>query len=81
MEKEKVWQEFMALSAEDQRRVANFIASLRWETRFASSDEPQKPTDLIDEPFVGMWCGREDMQDSGAWLRGLREREWRSTHG
>jgi len=31
---------------------------------------------LADEPFIGMWRDREDMQDSSAWVRGIREREW-----
>lgn len=29
------------------------------------------------EPFVGMWKDREDMQDSTAWVRDLRRKEWR----
>ncbi len=81
MEEEEVWQEFMALSEEDQRRVANFIASLRAESRPALSDKPEKQTDLTDEPFVGMWHEREDMRDSRAWLREVREREWTRPRG
>lgn len=76
MEKEKVWREFMALSEEDQRRVAIFIASLRAESQPTLSNGLEKQTDLTDEPFVGMWREREDMQDSSVWLRGVREREW-----
>lgn len=76
MEKEKVWREFMALSEEDQRRVATFIASLRAGSRSALSDGLEKQADLTDEPFVGMWREREDMRDSSIWLRGVREREW-----
>ncbi len=81
MEQEKVWREFMALSEEDQRRAANFIASLRAGSRPAPSDGPEKPADLTDEPFVGMWREREDVRDSGAWLREVREREWTRPHG
>ena len=33
-------------------------------------------TKLTDEPFIGMWRDREDMQDSGAWVRRVRESEW-----
>jgi hypothetical protein len=31
---------------------------------------------LTAEPFIGMWRDREDMQDSNAWGRRLRECEW-----
>ena len=31
---------------------------------------------LQNEPFVGMWQDREDMQDSAEWLKNLRNREW-----
>ncbi len=81
MEKEKVWREFMALSEEDQRRVASFILSLRAESTLAGSGEPEKRTDLTDEPFIGMWREREDLRDSDAWLRGIREREWMRSNG
>jgi hypothetical protein len=81
VEQEKVWREFMALSAEDQRRVANLIASLRAKSRPALSDGPEKRPNLTDEPFVGMWREREDMRDSDAWLREAREREWMRPHG
>jgi DNA-directed RNA polymerase specialized sigma24 family protein len=76
MEQEKVWREFVALPEEDQQRVADFIASLRGESRSALSDGPEKRTDLANEPFVGVWREREDMRDSSAWLREIREREW-----
>jgi hypothetical protein len=29
-----------------------------------------------DEPFVGMWKDREDMEDSSQWVRQLRQQEW-----
>jgi len=33
-------------------------------------------TRLADEPFIGMWRDREDMQDSTAWVQSLRQHEW-----
>jgi hypothetical protein len=32
--------------------------------------------DLEREPFVGMWSDREDMSDSSAWVRNVRETHW-----
>ena len=31
-----------------------------------------------DEPFVGMWKDREDIEDSSQWVRQLRKQEWTS---
>ncbi len=31
---------------------------------------------LQNEPFVGMWEDREEMQDSAEWVKNLRSREW-----
>ncbi|MEY2831896.1 MAG: hypothetical protein RLZZ574_1154 [Cyanobacteriota bacterium] len=31
-----------------------------------------------DEPFVGMWKDREDMEDSSQWVRQVRQQEWTS---
>jgi hypothetical protein len=32
--------------------------------------------DQVEEEVFGIWQGREDIQDSTAWVRMLREREW-----
>lgn len=54
----------------------DFVAFLK--TRYATKPPASKAkrTRLVDEPFVGMWQGREDMQDSSAWVRDHRQREW-----
>ena len=31
---------------------------------------------LREDPAIGMWADREDMQDSAAWVRKLRQGEW-----
>ena len=38
-------------------------------------------TELADEPFIGMWCDRKDMQDSSAWVRRVRGSEWKRNDG
>jgi hypothetical protein len=30
-----------------------------------------------DEPFVGMWKDRQDLEDSTAWVRSIRHQHWR----
>lgn len=76
MEREKVWREFMDLAPEDQRKVADFIASLRGESRPTRSGTR---TNLEDEPFIGMRSGREDLEDSTARVRETREKYDRGT--
>lgn len=78
MERGKVWREFMELSAEDQRKVADFIAFLRGEPRSVPSGALPN---LEDEPSIGMWSDREEMRDSVAWVREVRGREWTERRG
>ncbi len=37
----------------------------------------QIDTKLEDEPFVGMWKEREEMNDSSQWVREVRKQQWR----
>ena len=36
-----------------------------------------RKTPVSEDPAIGMWADREDMQDSAAWEREVRKREWR----
>jgi len=36
-----------------------------------------RKTPIAEDPAIGMWADREDMQDSAAWERAVRKREWR----
>ena len=40
--------------------------------------EPPKTvlTPLKEEPFIGMWSERKDLEDSSQWVKNLREQEW-----
>jgi hypothetical protein len=78
MREEKIWREYTALPPELQKQVADFIAFLR--TRYVPSrvSKTTKRTKLANEPFIGLWRNREDVQDSSAWVRSIRQREWAS---
>jgi len=80
MKEERVWREYTALPPELQKQVADFIAFLR--TRYAPprASKTARRTKLAEEPFIGMWRDREDMQDSSAWVRRIRQSEWMSRH-
>lgn len=81
MNQEKIWREFAALPPEAQQLVVDFIAFLRIRYKQANSSKKVKPAgNLTDEAFIGIWRDRTDMQDSSAWVRNVREREWVRTH-
>ncbi len=76
MTHEEMLREFASLPPEGQQQVADFIAFLQ--DRYGNS-LPAKVVErkeLSSENFVGMWRDREDMQDSTAWVRRIRESEW-----
>ncbi|MBW4559299.1 MAG: hypothetical protein KME59_26005 [Trichormus sp. ATA11-4-KO1] len=42
---------------------------------------PQSPDfDFINHSFIGMWSDRQNLTDSTAWVRGIRENEWSKLH-
>lgn len=76
MSHEEFLKEFDSLPPEGQRQVASFIALLRERYSRSKSGEEAETSSLAQDSFIGMWRDREDMQDSSAWVRKLREREW-----
>ena len=36
-------------------------------------------SEFVNEPFVGMWQDREDMNDSSEWVRQLRQKDFQTT--
>jgi len=76
-----MWQDFAALPPDAQKQVLDFIAFLRARQRPGRSQRRAKrPGGLTDGPFIGMWRDHEDMKDSTAWVRAVRERACRSLH-
>jgi len=65
-----------SLPPEAQKQVIDFVAFLK--ARYSSTPTTQKAKriKLANEPFIGMWRTRKDMQDSTAWVQNLRQREW-----
>lgn len=79
MEQEKIVNDISSLPPEAQRQVVEFIAFLKTRyTRFRE-EKQSKRTDLVNESFIGIWKDREDMKDSGTWLRNIRNAEWGGT--
>lgn len=76
MENPNIVRDIASLPPEAQKQVIDFIAFLK--TRYCTRPRATqaKRIKLADEPFIGMWRDRDDMQDSTAWVRHLRRREW-----
>lgn len=71
----EIAQEIDSLPPEAQKEIEDFIAFLK--TRYKPAVKKRvKKINLEQEPFVGMWKDRDDMQDSVKWVRELRQREW-----
>lgn len=76
MTDEEILSTINSLPLEAQRQIADFIAFLRQRYQPVPPTKPAPASDLINEEFVGMWRDREDMSDSAAWVRNVRERHW-----
>lgn len=78
MEESNIVREINSLPPEAQQQVVDFIAFLKSRYPTAHSPRKAKRVKLSEEPFIGMWRKRKDMQDSTEWVRNLRKREWES---
>ena len=62
------------------QQLIDFTAFLK--TRYTNNNKEEKRSsypDLLDEPFIGIWENRKDMNDSVTWVRKTRHSEWRTS--
>jgi len=76
MTQQELLNEFLSLPTEAQRQVIDFIAFLRQKYAVVEPGSQSPDFDLINDNFIGMWSDRQDLADSSAWVRGVRENEW-----
>ena len=81
LEKQQIWNEFDALPPGAQYAVFEFIEFLRARYQDMRVRKTSQEIPLLEESFIGMWKDREDMKDSSAYVRNLRQREWGIKHG
>ena len=75
MTNEEILREINSLPPEAKRQLEDFISFLQ--ERYKEAKPKAAPTsDLEAEAFVGMWRDREDMRDSSAWVRNIRQSHW-----
>ena len=72
---EEMLREINSLPPEAQRQLEDFISFLR--ERYKEAQPKSAPSSALEaEAFVGMWRDREDMRDSSAWVRQVRQSHW-----
>ena len=76
MTPEEIMRSLGSLPPEAQREVEDFIAFLRERNGRLELRADQGAADWSADGFVGMWQDHDEMQDSHAWVRGVRETEW-----
>jgi hypothetical protein len=76
VEMQSIWRQFDTLPTEAKREVIDFIAFLQTRYQRSTLEKRSQSTKLSEDPFVGIWKDREDMNDSVAWVRDVRKREW-----
>ncbi len=67
-----------ALPEAAQREVEALVNRL--ERTSVESLSTEASQDVSEHPFAGMWADRGDVSDSVAWVRSVRERQWRASH-
>jgi hypothetical protein len=69
-----------ALPEDAQQLLVDFVSFLKQRYQ-PSAETPQPPLSFTDQPFVGMWSNVPEMQDSTAWVRQTRQKQWQRHHG
>jgi hypothetical protein len=80
MTQQELLNEFLSLPPEAQSQVMDFIAFLRQKYTVVEPASESLNVDLLNHSFVGMWRDRQDLADSTAWVRNIRENEWSKLH-
>ena len=76
MNQKTLWQNYKSLPEDGQRQILDFLTFLQ--AKYSSEVSTERiTTDLLQEPFVGIWADRADLVDTNAWIRDLRKEEWR----
>ncbi|NUM56468.1 MAG: hypothetical protein HUU46_22785 [Candidatus Hydrogenedentes bacterium] len=63
------------LSPEQQDTLVHILDALEMAAPGTGPKGQKRPLTALE--FCGMWADREDMKDSAAWVRKIRETEWR----
>ena len=76
MQYENVIKDFKELPEIAKQEVADFITFLKIRYFSQQSERQIQRISLREDPFVGLWKERSDLQDSTNWIRTLRKKDW-----
>ena len=68
-------EDVISLPKELQQTVIDFVMFLKQQQQARQNKLPQ-PITFDDQPFVGMWSDRPQMEDSVDWVRQTRIQQW-----
>lgn len=75
LEIEQLKADILALPEEAQQNIVDFVTLIK--QQYQENLDSQKPSfSLDDQPFVGMWKDRPEMQNSSEWVRQIRKKQW-----
>ena len=77
MNQRQILQELDALPSEAQKLVADLVSMLSQQYKHSKGVRKPKVSNLAEEPFIGIWHERNEMQDSSLYVRSLRKSEWK----
>ena len=80
MTNQEILDELLVLPDEAQSQVVSLISFLKQKHIYSEPLSALPNSDLINDPFIGMWRDRQDLE-SNTWVRNLRENEWSKSHG
>jgi len=73
---EALAQAVLSLSKEERQHFDRILNQISTQEPIAPEKVQPPKLNLDNQPFVGMWSDREDMQDSRQWVRHLRQQQW-----
>ena len=76
MTPEEILSAIGSLPPEAQREVEDFVAFLHERHGRRLSGTQPSTSELGEDGFVGMWRDHDQMRDSTAWVRNVRQSEW-----
>jgi hypothetical protein len=76
MDLEEPCRQLAAWPPAGQRRAAEFSTLLQERCKHPPRGRRVGESKLSEEPFIGLWEGREDLSDGTAWVRDIRRQGW-----
>lgn len=81
MTRQQLLKRYDALTPSARKKVDSIINALSEKPLSKRRTSTQSIGSIVDEPFVGMWRDRDDMQDSAEWVREFRRKHWDRKRG